>query len=53
MSKIHINRDFVESSLLRYVDGLLVLPEIGGVRLCDVVILKMPILSDPQDRRRP
>lgn len=38
MSKIHINRDFVESSLLHYVDELLALPEIEGVRLCDVVI---------------
>ena len=38
MSIIHINRDFVELSLLHYVDKLLALPEIEGVKLCDVVI---------------
>lgn len=38
MSKIQINRDYVELSLLRYIDKLLALPEIKGVKLCDVVI---------------
>lgn len=38
MSKIQIDRDYVELSLLCYIDNLLGLPEIEGVKLCDVVI---------------
>ena len=38
MSKIQIDRDYVELSFLRYIDNLLSLPEIEGVKLCDVVI---------------
>lgn len=38
MSKIQIDRDYVELSFLRYVDSLLNLPEIEGVKLCDIVI---------------
>ena len=38
MSKIQINRDYVESRLLAYVDELFTLPEIAGVKLRDIVI---------------
>jgi len=38
MCKIQIDRDFVEVSLLRYINQLLALPEIEGVKLCDMVI---------------
>ncbi len=38
MSKIQIDRAFVELSLLRYIDTLLALPEIEGVKLCDIII---------------
>lgn len=38
MSKIQINRDYVESCLLAYVDELFALPEIAGVKLRDIVI---------------
>ena len=38
MNKIHINREYVASHLLRYIDSLLCLPEIKGVKLCDIVI---------------
>lgn len=38
MNKIQINRDYVESRLLTYVNELFELPEIGGVKLRDIVI---------------
>lgn len=38
MSKIRIDRDSAEFSLLRFIDNLLILPEIEGVKLCDIVI---------------
>ncbi|MBQ8878764.1 MAG: hypothetical protein IJ029_08560 [Lachnospiraceae bacterium] len=38
MCKIQIDRDFVEVSLLRYINQLLALPEIAGVKLRDIVI---------------
>lgn len=38
MSKIEIDRNYVELSFLRYIDNLLSLPEIEGVKLCDIVI---------------
>ena len=38
MCKIQIDRDFVEVSLLRYINQLLALPEIEGVKLRDIVI---------------
>ena len=38
MSKIQINRDYVELRLLAYVDELFTLPEIVGVKLRDIVI---------------
>lgn len=38
MSKILIDKDFVEISLLHYIDKLLALPEIEGVKLCGIVI---------------
>lgn len=38
MSRIQIDKDYVESSILRYIDSLLILPEISGVKLCDIVI---------------
>ncbi len=38
MSKIQLDRNYVESSLLHYIDTLLLLPEIEGVKLCDIVI---------------
>ena len=38
MSKIQLHRDYVEVSFLRYIDDLLRLPEIEGVKLCDIVI---------------
>lgn len=38
MNKIQIDRDYVELRFLRYIDSLLSLPEIEGVKLCDIVI---------------
>lgn len=38
MTTIQINRDYVESQLLAYIDELFTLPEIGGVKLRDIVI---------------
>lgn len=38
MSKIQLDREYVEVSFLRYIDDLLRLPEIEGVKLCDIVI---------------
>lgn len=38
MSKIQIDKEFVELSLLQYSDKLLALPEIEGVKLRDIVI---------------
>lgn len=38
MSKIQINREYVESRLLAYVDELFTLSEIVGVKLRDIVI---------------
>ena len=38
MSKIHIDKAYVESRLLCYIDKLLALPEIEGVKLRDIVI---------------
>ena len=35
---IQIDREYIEFSLRRYVDSLLSLPEIDGVKLCDIVI---------------
>ena len=38
MSKIQIDKNYVENNLLRYIDALLALPEVEGVKLCDIVI---------------
>lgn len=38
MSKIQIDRDYIEVSLTCYINKLFVLPEIEGVKLCDIVI---------------
>ena len=38
MSKIQLDKAFIELSLMGYIDNLLALPEIEGVRLCDIVI---------------
>lgn len=38
MSKIQINREYVELQLLAYIDELFALPEIAGVKLRDIVI---------------
>ncbi len=47
MCKIQIDRDFVEVSLLRYINQLLALPEIAGVKLRDIVIQN----NEPKDER--
>lgn len=38
MGKIQMNKDYVESKLLAYIDELFALPEIVGVKLRDIVI---------------
>ena len=38
MFRIHIDKEYVESNLLRYIDELLTLPEVEGVKLCDIVM---------------
>jgi len=38
MDKIQIDRNYIEMNLLSYADKLLALPEVEGVKLCDIVI---------------